>query len=96
MIARLVLPLSLSFLFSYGTGLVALAAIGGSPATLLPIDKVEPESPTVKGSRYPLRCPVLFLSKKRPHPLTEALRQFVLFPTSQQLITETYIPIKEK
>jgi phosphate transport system substrate-binding protein len=62
----------------------------------LPIDKVEPEGPTVKDGRYSLRRPVLLLSKKEPHPLTEAFIQFVLSPTGQQLIAETYIPIKEK
>ena len=63
---------------------------------LLPIHKVEPECPTVKDSRYPLRRPVLLLSKKESHPLAEAFSRFVLSPAGQQLIAETYIPIKEK
>lgn len=69
---------------------------GGVPVRLLPIDKVEPEGPTVKDGRYPLRRPVLLLSKKEPYPLAEAFTQFVLSPAGQQLIAETYIPLKEK
>jgi len=68
---------------------------GGGAVRLLPIDKVEPEAPTVKDGRYPLRRPGLLLSKKEPHPVAEAFTQFVLFQAGQQLIAETYIPIKE-
>jgi phosphate transport system substrate-binding protein len=69
---------------------------GGVAVKLLPIDKVEPEIPTVKDGRYPYRRPVLLLAKKEPPPLVEAFTQFVLSPAGQQLIAETYIPIKEK
>lgn len=69
---------------------------GGGAVRLLPLDEVEPEVPTVKDGRYPLRRPVLLLSKKEPHSLAEAFTQFVLSPAGQQLIAETYIPIKEK
>jgi phosphate transport system substrate-binding protein len=69
---------------------------GGVAVRLLPIDKVEPEVPTVKDSRYPFRRPVLLLSKKEPHPLAEAFAQFVLSQAGQQVIAETYIPLKEK
>ena len=75
----------------------ALSVVSGGVAVkLLPIDKVEPEIPTVKDGRYPYRRPVLLLSKKVPHPLAEAFTQFVLSPVGQQLIAETYIPINEK
>ena len=67
----------------------------GVPVRLLPIDKVEPEAPIVKNDRYPLRHPVLFLSKKEPHLVAEAFIQFVLSQTGQQIIAETYSPIKE-
>lgn len=93
MIARLVLPLGLSLLFSWGMGLVALADVAVRRS---PLDKVEPEGPTVKNGRYLLQCPVLLLSKKEPHPLAEAFSQFVMFPASQQLIAGAYIPIEEK
>jgi phosphate transport system substrate-binding protein len=69
---------------------------GGVAVRPLPIDKVEPEVPTVKDSRYPFRRPLLLLSKKEPHPVAEAFAQFVLSQAGQQVIAETYIPLKEK
>jgi phosphate transport system substrate-binding protein len=87
-------PLSAIAYLSLSQGLSVVS--GGVPVRLLSIDKVEPEGPTVKDGRYPLRRPVLLLSKKEPHPLAEAFTRFVLSPAGQQLIAETYIPIKEK
>jgi len=87
-------PLSAVAYLSLNQGLSVVSA--GVPIRLLPIDKIEPEGPTVKDGRYPLRRPVLLLSKKEPHPLAEAFTQFVLSPAGQQLIAETYIPLKEK
>ena len=87
-------PLSAVAYLSLSQGLSVVS--DGVPVRLLPIDKVEPEGPTVKDGRYPLRRPVLLLTKKEPHPLTEAFTQFVLSPAGQQLIAEAYIPIKEK
>ena len=87
-------PLSAVAYLSLNQGLSVVSS--GVPVRLLPIDKVEPEGPTVKDGRYALRRPVLLLSKKEPHPLAEAFTQFVLSPAGQQLIAETYIPLKEK
>jgi phosphate transport system substrate-binding protein len=87
-------PLSAVAYLSLSQGLSVVA--GGVPVRLLPIDKIEPEGPTVKDGRYPLRRPILFLCKKEPHPLVEAFTQFVLSPAGQQLVAETYIPIKDK
>jgi phosphate transport system substrate-binding protein len=87
-------PLSAVAYLSLSQGLSVVSS--GVPVKLLPIDKIEPEGPTVKDGRYPLRRPVLLLSKKEPNPLAEAFTQFALSPTGQQLIAETYIPIKEK
>lgn len=87
-------PLSAIACLSLSQGLSAVSA--GVPVRLLPIDKIEPEGPTVKDGRYPLRRPILLLSKKVPHPLAEAFTQFALSPAGQQLIAETYIPLKEK
>ena len=86
-------PLSAVTYLSLSQGLSVVS--GGVPVRLLPIDKVEPETLTVKDGRYPFRRPVLFLSKKEPPPVAEAFTQFVLSQTGQQLIAETYIPIKE-
>ncbi|MEO8338573.1 MAG: substrate-binding domain-containing protein [Nitrospirota bacterium] len=87
-------PLSAITYLSLNQGLSVVS--GGVPVRLLPIDKIEPEGPTVKDGRYPLRRSVLLLSKKEPHPLVEAFIQFVLSPTGQQLVGETYVPVKDK
>lgn len=87
-------PLSAVAYLSLSQGLSVVSS--GVPVKLLPIDKIEPEGPTVKDGRYPLRRPVLLLSKKEPNPLAEAFTRFALSPAGQQLIAETYIPIKEK
>lgn len=87
-------PLSTIAYLSLNQGLSVVAS--GVAVKLLPIDKIEPEGPTVKDGRYPLRRPVLLLSKKEPHPLAEAFTQFVLSQAGQELIAETYIPLKEK
>jgi phosphate transport system substrate-binding protein len=87
-------PLSAVAYLSLSQGLSVVS--GGVAVKLLPVDKVEPEVPTVKDGRYPFRRPVLLLSKKEPHPVAEAFTQFVLSQAGQQLIAETYIPINEK
>src|SRR4029077_17711751 len=87
-------PLSAVTYLSLSQGLSVVS--GGVPVRLLPIDRVEPEGPTVKDGRYPLRRPVLLLFKKEPHPLAEAFTQFVLSPAGQQRIAEMYTPMKEK
>jgi phosphate transport system substrate-binding protein len=87
-------PLSAVAYLSLSQGLSVVSS--GVPVKLLPIEKIEPEGPTVKDGRYPLRRPILLLSKREPHPLTEAFTQFALSPAGQQLIGEVYIPLKEK
>jgi phosphate transport system substrate-binding protein len=87
-------PLSAVAYLSLSQGLSVVSS--GVSVRLLPIDKVEPEVPTVKDGRYPLRRPVLFLSKKGPNTLAEAFTHFVLSPAGQQLIAETYVSINEK
>lgn len=87
-------PLSAVSYLSLSQGLAVVS--GGVAVRLLPVDKVEPEIPTVKDGRYPLRRPVLLLAKKDPHPVAEAFKQFALSPAGQQIIAETYVPIREK
>ena len=69
---------------------------GGVAVRLLPVDKVEPEVPTVKDGRYPLRRPVLLLSRNEPNPLIDAFTQFALSPAGQQIIADTYVPYDRK
>lgn len=68
----------------------------GVAVRLVPVDKVDPEVPTVKDGRYPLRRPVLLLSKKEPNPLIEAFTQFALSPAGKQIISEVYVPYDRK
>ncbi len=75
----------------------ALAAVTtGVAVRVLPIDKVEPEMPTVKDGRYSLRRPVLLLSKKEANPAVDAFRQFVLSDAGQKIIADTYTPVSSK
>lgn len=76
---------------SLGQALEAVAS--GVPVRLLPVDKVEPETPTVKDGRYSLRRPVLLLSKSEPDPLVEAFEQFALSDDGQKIISEFYTPL---
>lgn len=87
-------PLSAVSYLSLGQGLSVVS--GGVAVRLLPIDKVEPEIPTVKDGRYALRRPVLFLGKKDSDPVADAFKQFALSPAGQKIIAETYVPVREK
>lgn len=84
-------PLSAVAYISMSTGLSVVST--GVAVRLLPIDKIEPQTPTVRDGRYPLRRPILLLSKKEPNPLIEAFAQFALSPPGQAIIAETYIPM---
>ena len=75
----------------------ALDAVNSGVAIrLLPIDKVEPELPTVKDGRYSLRRPVLFLSKKESSSLIDAFYDYALSGPGQKIISDTYISLKDK
>jgi len=87
-------PLSAVAYLSMGQALEAVAS--GVPVRLLPVDKIEPETPTVKDGRYPLRRPVLLLSSKNPDPLVEAFEQFALSDGGQKIIGEFYTPLTKK
>ncbi|MDR4475755.1 MAG: substrate-binding domain-containing protein [Nitrospira sp.] len=76
---------------SLGQALEAVAS--GVPVRLLPVDTVEPETPTVKDGRYPLRRPVLLLSNSEPNPLVEAFEQFALSDAGQKILSESYTPL---
>ena len=87
-------PLSAVAYISLTQGLSVVA--GGVAVRLVPVDKVEPEVPTVKDGRYPLRRPVLLLSKNEANPLIDAFTKFALSPAGQQIISEMYIPMNQK
>jgi phosphate transport system substrate-binding protein len=87
-------PLSAVAYISLNQGLAVVTS--GVAVRLLPVDKVEPEVPTVKDGRYPLRRPVLLLAKKEPNPLVDAFVQFTQSPAGRQIITDTYVPFDRK
>ncbi len=87
-------PLSAVTYVSLSTGLSVVST--GVAVRLLPVDKIEPEAPTVRDGRYSLRRPLLMLSKKEPHPLVDAFAQFALSAPGQAIIAETYIPMPSK
>jgi phosphate transport system substrate-binding protein len=75
----------------------ALDAVNSGVAVrLLPIDKVEPELPTVKDGRYRLRRPVLLLAKKDPSPLIEAFQHYALSNEGQKILSDSYTALKMK
>ena len=84
-------PLSAVTYISLGTALDAVS--GGVAVRLLPLDKVEPEEPTVKDGRYKLRSPLLLLSKKESNPIIEAFVAFALSNEGQKIIDEAYTPL---
>lgn len=87
-------PLSAAAYISLSTGLSVVS--NGVAVRLLPVDKVEPEVPTVKDGRYSLRRPLLLLSKKEPSALVEAFSKFALSLPGQTIIGEIYIPMPNK
>lgn len=87
-------PLSAAAYISLSTGLSVVST--GVAVRLLPVDKIEPEVPTVKDGRYSLRRPLLMLSKKEPNPLVDAFAQFALSAPGQTIIGESYIPMPNK
>lgn len=68
----------------------------GVAVRLLPVNKVEPEVPTVKDGRYPLRRPVLLLSQQASNPLIAAFAEFARSPAGRAIIAEVYVPFDQK
>lgn len=87
-------PMSAVAYVSLGQALAAVTT--GVAVRLLPVDKVEPEMPTVKDGRYPLRRPVLLLSKKEPNPVVDAFQEFALSDAGQKIVSEAYTPLPQK
>jgi phosphate transport system substrate-binding protein len=93
-VAGTIPPRSAAAYISLSTSLSAVTS--GVAVRLLPVDKVEPEGPTVRDGRYSLRRPLLLLSKKEPHPLAEAFVRFALSAPGQSIIGDTYVPMPSK
>lgn len=87
-------PLSAVAYVSLSTGRSAVSH--GVAVRLLPVDHVEPETPTVQDGRYHLRRPLLLLSQQDRQSLAEAFADFALSPLGQAIVGETYVPLSSK
>ena len=91
-VAGTIPPLSAVTYISLSTGLSAVAS--GVAVRLLPVDKIEPEVPTVQDGRYSLRRPIVLVSKPGAGALIKAFEQFALSAHGQSIIGDTYIPLR--
>ncbi len=66
----------------------------GTSVRVLNIDGIEPGAPTVQSGRYPLKRPVMLLTRPSPSPLVQAFVEFVLSPAGQRLLSEFYVPVR--
>jgi phosphate transport system substrate-binding protein len=69
------------------------AATYGLSVRLLVIDEVEPGPPTVQSGRYPLKRPVIFLTKKESGTVAKAFVDFALSPVGQSIVSGLYTPL---
>jgi phosphate transport system substrate-binding protein len=69
------------------------ASTYGLSVRMIIIDGVEPGMPTVRSGLYPIKRPVMLVSRKEPKPITQAFLEFVLSPAGQRLVGELYTPL---
>jgi phosphate transport system substrate-binding protein len=75
-----------------GTGLSNVVA--GVPVRLLSISKVEPEPANVSDGKYPLRRPIVLVTKGAPSPIAKAFLEMMLGKDGQKLVLEEeFVPI---
>ncbi|MCP9449459.1 MAG: substrate-binding domain-containing protein [Nitrospira sp.] len=87
-------PLSAVAYISLSSGLSAVSS--GVAVRLLPVDKVEPEAPTVRDGRYSLRRPLLLLSRPQPDPLVQAFMTFARSAPGQAIVGNEYISLQSE
>ena len=75
---------------STGVGNVSV----GVPIRLLAINKVDPEPANVSSGAYPLRRPVVMVTKTQPSPLVKAFVDFMLDKEGQKtVLEEDFVPL---
>ena len=75
---------------SAGVGNVSV----GVPIRLLAINKVDPEPANVSSGAYPLRRPVVMVTKTPPSPLVKAFVDFMLDKEGQKtVLEEDFVPL---
>ena len=66
----------------------------GVPIRLLTINKVEPEPSNVSSGAYPLRRPILLVTKNPPSPAAKAFTDFMLEKDGQKtVLEEDFVPM---
>lgn len=66
----------------------------GVPIRLLSLDKVDPELANVSSGAYPLRRPLLLVTKASPSPVVKAFVDFMLDKEGQKtILEEDFVPI---
>jgi len=66
----------------------------GVPIRLLTINKVEPEPSNVSSGAYPLRRPILLVTKNPPSPVAKAFIDFMLEKDGQKTVQEEdFVPL---
>jgi phosphate transport system substrate-binding protein len=66
----------------------------GVPIRLLTINKVEPEPSNVSSGAYPLRRPILLVTKNPPSPVAKAFIDFMLEKDGQKIVQEEdFVPL---
>jgi len=75
---------------STGVGNVSV----GVPIRLLPINKVDPEPANVSSGAYPLRRPIVMVTKTPPSPVVKAFVDFMLDKEGQKtVLEEDFVPL---
>ncbi len=75
---------------SAGVGNVSV----GVPIRLLAIDKVDPELANVSSGAYPLRRPIIMVTKTPPSPVVKAFVDFMLDKEGQKTVQEEdFVPL---
>ena len=66
----------------------------GVPIRLLPINKVDPELANVSSGAYPLRRPLVLVTKTSPSPVAKAFIDFMLDKEGQKtVLEEDFVPL---
>ncbi|HEX9507832.1 MAG TPA: hypothetical protein VF947_05460, partial [Myxococcales bacterium] len=66
----------------------------GVPIRLLSLDKVDPELANVSSGAYPLRRPIVLVTKASPSPVVKAFVDFMLDKEGQKtILEEDFVPI---
>ncbi|MGH7255666.1 MAG: substrate-binding domain-containing protein, partial [Nitrospirales bacterium] len=70
----------------------------GAQVRLLTVDLVEAEIPTVRDGRYPLRRPLLLLTRTgESNPTVQAFLEFAKSPEGQRILeAEGYVGVNEQ